>query len=554
MRCLLLICLTLISACFGLEEEAYEELWIRTLDAERKVATEFEFTLKTGASPPMHTNLFPKSIAQILHKYQAEELKVTLSNGHWDVNKWGIPLSTGPYGAEIWAMIKGETPDLQRQRWHGLKAEIAAIFSVSLSKLDDTRMPDVDPHFVASNITGNGRFFYGILPREEVCTENLTPWMKLLACRSHAGLGQLINPIRIAGSDYNSISLHAARSPSGFKLKQTLTNVFRLAENGVTLAGIFDKSTIRTLKACPTMQYSRIYVEIDDISRLVIRPKDKIDIPKPWHSSTGSSKKVGMYEVTKDKYFDTNSVLYVLTKEKRAVSNVFVHRYLTGYGQVRGGLALRIANHHPTDSVNVRYHENVPWFFRCYFHTMKLGMKGKVVGMDAFRRFEFVPAEDHGRPNALSFETTLEPLSDLVVSVQFEKAFVPFEEHPPDANRGEDISSGIATIEPFITGSDEIESDLVSRRSAENAPIRLYTRPLLAQLPTPDFSMPYNVITLTSTVIAFFLGGILNTLLRRKKGGSRLEAARDERDMNGLKGWLKRIKLKLPLKLKTKTD
>ncbi len=38
------------------------------------------------------------------------------------------------------------------------------------------------------------------------------------------------------------------------------------------------------------------------------------------------------------------------------------------------------------------------------------------------------------------------------------------------------------------------------------------------QLAPPDFSMPYNVICLTSTVLAVFIGATLNTLLRRPEG------------------------------------
>ncbi len=31
-----------------------------------------------------------------------------------------------------------------------------------------------------------------VLPREAVCTENLTPWLKLLPCRDAAGLASLL--------------------------------------------------------------------------------------------------------------------------------------------------------------------------------------------------------------------------------------------------------------------------------------------------------------------------------------------------------------------------
>ena len=35
-------------------------------------------------------------------------------------------------------------------------------------------------------------------------------------------------------------------------------------------------------------------------------------------------------------------------------------------------------------------------------------------------------------------------------------------------------------------------------------------------MPKPDFSMPFNVITLTSTVLAFLYGSIFNALVRKK--------------------------------------
>ena len=56
--------------------------------------------------------------------------------------------------------------------------------------------------------------------------------------------------------------------------------------------------------------------------------------------------------------------------------------------------------------------------------------------------------------------------------------------------------------------------------------LRLYTEPLLIQLPTPDFSMPYNVICLACTVVAIGFGSLHNLTTRRfavtendKKGG-----------------------------------
>jgi hypothetical protein len=45
--------------------------------------------------------------------------------------------------------------------------------------------------------------------------------------------------------------------------------------------------------------------------------------------------------------------------------------------------------------------------------------------------------------------------------------------------------------------------------------IKVYTEIMLASLPTPDFSMPYNVITLTCTVIALFFGSLFKLLIQK---------------------------------------
>lgn len=46
---------------------------------------------------------------------------------------------------------------------------------------------------------------------------------------------------------------------------------------------------------------------------------------------------------------------------------------------------------------------------------------------------------------------------------------------------------------------------------------QVYSDGLLVTLASPDFSMPYNVICLTSTVLAVFLGATANTLIKRTR-------------------------------------
>ena len=49
----------------------------------------------------------------------------------------------------------------------------------------------------------------------------------------------------------------------------------------------------------------------------------------------------------------------------------------------------------------------------------------------------------------------------------------------------------------------------------EDSVVKSYTEVLLVPLTTPDFSMSYNVITFTCTVLALYFGSLLNTLRRR---------------------------------------
>ena len=82
------------------------------------------------------------------------------------------------------------------------------------------------------------------------------------------------------------------------------------------------------------------------------------------------------------------------------------------------------------------------------------------------------------------------------------KAFLRYTEHPPDAQRGWDLPPAVfVPIKTDQKGWDWLE--------------RIYTPILLVDLATPDFSMPYNVIIMSSTLITFIFGSIFNILTRK---------------------------------------
>ena len=92
-----------------------------------------------------------------------------------------------------------------------------------------------------------------------------------------------------------------------------------------------------------------------------------------------------------------------------------------------------------------------------------------------------------------------------------------YTEHRPDAERGAEIPSGTLTLLDLegeggaVEGVDS-EGQYSPRRSGRS---RIYTNRLLLDVPTPDFSMPYNVIIMSSTVMAIFFGLMQGSLTRR---------------------------------------
>lgn len=91
-----------------------------------------------------------------------------------------------------------------------------------------------------------------------------------------------------------------------------------------------------------------------------------------------------------------------------------------------------------------------------------------------------------------------------------DKAFLRYTEHPPDAQRGWDLPP--AVLIPILSDTEDNHTHS-SNRQRLGQPI--YTSTLLVDVATPDFSMPYNVIIFTCSLIAFIFGSVFNLLTRK---------------------------------------
>jgi GPI-anchor transamidase subunit T len=59
----------------------------------------------------------------------------------------------------------------------------------------------------SDSILQNLHLLHGTLPREVVCTENLTPFLKLLPCKGKAGISSLLDGHKLFDASWQSMSI-----------------------------------------------------------------------------------------------------------------------------------------------------------------------------------------------------------------------------------------------------------------------------------------------------------------------------------------------------------
>ncbi|KAI9913245.1 hypothetical protein PsorP6_005763 [Peronosclerospora sorghi] len=206
---MLLLCLVFL---FHGVRAAYEEkLMLRPLEDINQFLARFEFVVDEAFDLDDGASLFPNVLRQLLEKYDVKSLHLTFS-----------------------VALIGDA-DVQ-QRWRGITSEMSGIFSASLNEMDETvvkrllssSIPKELGSFPATNADPREVLLHGSLAGEELCTENLTPWLMMLPCRTITGIGSLIDPLDALSGEYISLSLFASRlSDGGLMLQQDLTTVQR---------------------------------------------------------------------------------------------------------------------------------------------------------------------------------------------------------------------------------------------------------------------------------------------------------------------------------------
>jgi phosphatidylinositol glycan class T len=539
-----------------------ERLDLRPLPRNTLLTT-FSFESISSSDSNSHEYaLFPRSLGQIIEQSRTHELHLRFSQGWWDAENWGSPPELGQYaggiGVVLWAWVEGVDLEEAKANWRKLVYTLSGLFCASLNFIDEaqTTFPvksfkpfgDIDSH-------NKGLYLLrGALPREPVCTENLTPFVKLLPCKGKAGISSLLDGHKIFDAQWQGMAIDVWPICSGvscrFKMTQTINAVIDVPRAlGRKVSPVPQPEPFEELRCDTFKSYHSPYhcfplgesTEVDWLLSDIFGRKIQgscplaendiqvsVAVPEGWKTSISA-------QIDEANFFRIDSREFKLEKNlesdiQLSSSNssdvvglveppVLVERSFTGYGQERGGLRTVFTNPSLESSVRFVYFETLPWYMRLYLHTLEINVRYSSVHSlttpEVLKDILYLPALDRKQPSQLEIEIYLPPETSASLSYDFDKSLLYIEEYPPDANHGFDIAPGVLTTldAPFFTAR---------------------TTSLLLSLPTPDFSMPYNVIILTGTVMALTFGSIFNSLTKKVVPEEEAEALAREKPINKL--------------------
>ncbi|OBA19312.1 Gpi16 subunit, GPI transamidase component [Metschnikowia bicuspidata var. bicuspidata NRRL YB-4993] len=554
---MLFLALLALASLVVASSEYSESLTIKPLPR-NKILTSFEFDSQLPSFPLVyvppsledsnidtaarHYGMFPKSVEPVLRATNTRQLHLRFTQGWWHSESWGqLPRNgslSGGTGVELWAVV--EATDLQEanQNWRKLADSLSGFFCALLNFVDEsiTTYPRHDVQDMMSGYAANSSnslfLLRAALPDEPVCTENLTPFLKMLATRGKAGVSSLLDGHKLYDSLWHSMSIDIVTECEAgschLRLKQSIHHVIdvvrllrRIDEGGIPKPTPGDKLRCDTdtkkydsWTCFPLGDSIEMDFDLNGLYGRLIRgagfndpsanSKIVLDFDQDqWHVQVEESQEDDQALVYDAKPVESlkgkNSFnLKFRTNNSNAITAsdvppLLVSRSLTGYSQDKGGMRINLKNPSISDSVEAVYFETLPWFMRIYLHTLTVHGKGEILSQF------YIPAIDRKRPGHLELLVRIPPGEDVTFTYQFDKSLLLYAEYPPDANHGFAIAPAVVKVLDAL-GKVRYESRSTS---------------LLLTLPTPDFSMPYNVIILTCTVMALAFGTTFNLLTKK---------------------------------------
>lgn len=521
-----------LAVCVRGRESFDERLDLQTLPGGR-VHAAFAFTLTSDDASLLHFQLLPRALLQPVGSLDVDAMQLSLTAGRWHYDTWGAPASTQAVasGAEVWASFRAQSTMPLATRWRRLTSALAGLFCTSLDAVDNTTSTSIPASYVWSDAPPNATALHAYLPSEAVCTENITPILKLLPCQGGAGLASLIQPHAVLSSEFHSVSVRVLRTGHGYTTEIAIEMVARpprISSHGTdwTFASLFARSLQR---ACPVATSSAVHLSLPHGTPVAPegRVADEIDLlDAPLDPFRGMVDEHVYDTRALDAYDGALSLSFHANAQGPFLRTGPLHatRQVLGYGQERNVVRLTLRNDLPAETITLVYYEQLPWVVFPLMHTMDTSLalhpndEPDTVHYRADYDTPFVTNATY-RPSSLRHHTGSLELalrvpskSTLTVTYTIVKRVLHYAEHVPDPHRGIDVPP--ALFIPTVHGRPWAYAHRGAPVHAVQAE-RIYSVPSLLDIAVPDFSMPYNIVLFYSTVVALFFGSLLNLMVRK---------------------------------------
>jgi len=475
---------------------AYDEFLYLEPIANQRVLTKLTFSFKAETNEiSSHYRRYPRLIDEITAKLGVVELDLELTRGSTE----DVP--NVPYGAYLLATF--DTVEHVDKRWKSLVGQLAGLFCISLNQLDSGA--SFSPSWPLAGqlpLTELATRRVGFLPREVACTENLTPWKKVLPTGAHVGLGSLLrNPHhQLKQSSFWSIGVKFARDNDSKQLELSHSMIIDVAtkadldmllhlnlseiplEKEVNVISPSSLFGVSSAKVSPIVSNTKAQIKLCDHHVTISQPSfDRAKLT----ALDDESSMCTIYAIPFEERLDfTLAVRWPATPVDLLEPSIKILRQLGGAGlNGQGKIINRLQNLYPESKVASTL-EMVPWWIYPKIAQMTLA------GCTLLSR-HYTPAEER-KTGALLLLVEIEPFGECIITYDYSTRWPKWTEYPADANYGR-----------FMPG-------LMLTYSNENVPIKVHSPPLLIYVPIPDFSMPYNVLCLVCTVLAMGIGTIHN--------------------------------------------
>ncbi|VDP38082.1 unnamed protein product [Heligmosomoides polygyrus] len=129
--------------------------------------------------------MYPRIVSELASAHSVLELSFALTQGRWYSSRWGSPPQPNrPTGAAVHAWIHGNETEVDA-KWGTLINSLNGLFCTGMTTVvhDLTSSPNLVYATSRPGYSEEMRRRYSAVGKETVCTENMTPWKKLLPCK-----------------------------------------------------------------------------------------------------------------------------------------------------------------------------------------------------------------------------------------------------------------------------------------------------------------------------------------------------------------------------------